>query len=316
MNAQAGAVRIAKAGTDEWHHARTQGVGASEIAQVVGVSPYGTPLHLYLKKRGELPREPENDAMRWGRILEPVVADELARVVGQPVVTGVDEQELLQHREFPRILATPDLMFESGELGECKTTNWRRAAELGPTGTDEIPVDWLLQCQQQMSVVGASVCWVGVLIDGSDFRCYRVDAHPRLQQRIADIVEKFWFCVENAIAPAPNWEHPLTADLVLQMHKVEIGKTVNLGAAALDLFAELDEINQNLRTWERAKKLIKAKIAEMMGNAEWGVLPGGTHAARRQTIQRSGYTVEPSEYTTLAKRKYKPGESQTPPPAE
>lgn len=68
----------ADADRDEWLEARRQGVTASEIAAILGLSPYESPRSLYHRKRGEHPEEDESDAMRWGKRLEAPIADEFA----------------------------------------------------------------------------------------------------------------------------------------------------------------------------------------------------------------------------------------------
>lgn len=63
---------------DEWLEARRAGVTASEVAAVLGLSKYESPRSLYHRKRGEIPDEDDNDAMKWGRRLEAPIADEFA----------------------------------------------------------------------------------------------------------------------------------------------------------------------------------------------------------------------------------------------
>lgn len=55
---------IAQADTPEWHELRSKGFGASEAAAVAGLSQYETPLHVYMRKRGEMPPVQETKPMR------------------------------------------------------------------------------------------------------------------------------------------------------------------------------------------------------------------------------------------------------------
>src|SRR5690606_29968470 len=63
---------------EDWLQARRRGIGGSDIATIAGVNPWSSPVELYLDKLGELPERPETDAMRFGKRLEQVVADEFA----------------------------------------------------------------------------------------------------------------------------------------------------------------------------------------------------------------------------------------------
>ena len=48
----------------EWLKAREGGIGASEVAAVVGLSKWDSPYSLFLRKTGQVPPIEENDAMR------------------------------------------------------------------------------------------------------------------------------------------------------------------------------------------------------------------------------------------------------------
>jgi hypothetical protein len=53
---------------------RSTGFGGSDAAAACGLSRWKSAYQLYLEKRGEAPLvEEENEAMRWGTLLEPVV---------------------------------------------------------------------------------------------------------------------------------------------------------------------------------------------------------------------------------------------------
>lgn len=60
---------------DEWLALRQQTIGASEIAALVGASPWETAFSLYSKRVNKSAPEPENAAMRRGRHLEAVAIE-------------------------------------------------------------------------------------------------------------------------------------------------------------------------------------------------------------------------------------------------
>ena len=62
----------------EWLEARRHGITASEIAAVLGLSPYESPYSLYWRKLGELPAQDDTLAMALGRHLESFVAGQFA----------------------------------------------------------------------------------------------------------------------------------------------------------------------------------------------------------------------------------------------
>jgi predicted phage-related endonuclease len=53
---------------------RTGYIGGSDIAAILGLSPYKTPLDVYLEKRGLWEDGAAGEAARWGTIMEPILA--------------------------------------------------------------------------------------------------------------------------------------------------------------------------------------------------------------------------------------------------
>src|SRR5690606_6883149 len=100
------AVRLASTrdlARSEWLRIRSRGIGGSEIAAIAGVSPWDTPLSVYLRKIGELPEKEATSATYWGSILEPVVADEYKR--RHPGYRVERVNAVLQHPDVPYFLA-------------------------------------------------------------------------------------------------------------------------------------------------------------------------------------------------------------------
>ena len=59
----------------DWLDVRKTGIGGSDVAAVLGISPWKSPLDVFLDKTGKSAPEPENDAMYWGTRLETLVAN-------------------------------------------------------------------------------------------------------------------------------------------------------------------------------------------------------------------------------------------------
>ncbi|MGH3923507.1 MAG: YqaJ viral recombinase family protein, partial [Pseudonocardiaceae bacterium] len=61
-------------GSPEWHTAREDGLGGSEIAAVMGLSPWESRFSLWHRKAGRLDPVQESPEMEWGKRLEDVIA--------------------------------------------------------------------------------------------------------------------------------------------------------------------------------------------------------------------------------------------------
>lgn len=54
----------------EWLDGRKKGMGGSDVAAALGLSPWRTPVELWQDKRGESDPQPTSDSMHFGRFLK------------------------------------------------------------------------------------------------------------------------------------------------------------------------------------------------------------------------------------------------------
>jgi putative phage-type endonuclease len=290
-------------GTDEWYAARSTGIGASEAAAACGRSTYETPLHVYARKIGELAETRDNEAMYWGRVLEPLV---LTRFVQQAGLV-IEDAPCPMFRSDSRVfqLATPDAILADGTLVEIKTTNWRRAKQIGDEGSDAIPDEWLMQCQQQMAVVGADLVHVAVLIDGRNLWTGRVERNDALIGRMTEIEGDLWGRVETRRPPEPNWEHGATRDLVRSIHSgVVDGKVVDLAEDIAAAWRRQKDLAESIKSLEDEREALRSRVMFAMGDAAVGCAPDGLELVRK-VVAGGQVFYERKPYTTLREGKRK-----------
>jgi putative phage-type endonuclease len=75
---------------DEWLEQRRHGIGGSDAAAALGLSPWKTPLSLYLEKTGDARPFRDNESMLWGRVLEPAIRAEYTRRTGIACASGAN----------------------------------------------------------------------------------------------------------------------------------------------------------------------------------------------------------------------------------
>lgn len=188
-------------GTAAWEEARTGlTITATEIAAVVGLSPWMSRFTLWHKKAG-LPTPPfeMNPAIEWGNRLEDAVADkwqdEHPGQLAAPAGTW-------KHREREWQRATPDRLIypqPAGEfdvpeqatgLLEVKTSPF--GDEWGPSGAEDgVPIWYRCQVIWQMDVLGLRRTDFAVLISGHDYREYTVDYDETDAQTLRDAAVQF-----------------------------------------------------------------------------------------------------------------------------
>ena len=95
---------------EDWQAYRRKqaGIGGSEAAAILGIQPaYAKPAFiLWLEKTGQKEVEPiDNDFIKWGNIMEPVIRKQFALESGLKVYQN---NFVLQHDEHPFMLANLD----------------------------------------------------------------------------------------------------------------------------------------------------------------------------------------------------------------
>ncbi|MFD7964054.1 YqaJ viral recombinase family protein [Streptomyces zaomyceticus] len=188
-----------EAGTPEWHAARASGIGGSEIAAVLGLSPYESRFSLWHRKKGLVGPVEESEPMYWGKVHEPGIAARFAELHPE-VVVSPSPTYAAADRSWQ--IANPDRkLYGDGplELLEIKTA---RDADLwGEPGTGQIPVWYRCQCLWYLDVLGAQRCHVAVLIAGSEYREYVVDYDPVEAQLLRDAGTRFVDDLANDVRP-------------------------------------------------------------------------------------------------------------------
>lgn len=280
----------------EWLKARKLGIGASDISIVAGVNPYKSAFELYLDKTSEEVNEFGNQHTHWGNILEPVVADEFARVTKAEVKHP--PQQILKLASKPHIMASLDriAVMPDGEevVVEIKTTSSRNAYKWGEEMTDQIPVPYLLQVHYQMGVSGHKVAYVPVLIDTSDFRIYRVERDDEVIERLQQMADNFWDRVVNKNPPSPDTSTAAGRELLKKFKSVS-GKSVDLPAESLDLLQTYLDSKELEQKACNEKEKAQADLIVLMGDAEIGRFPRGGVIERR-LVERKEFVVKPGSY--------------------
>lgn len=108
-------------------------VGGSDVAAIFGLSPWTTPLELWMQKKGRMKAKPKPNTgqLEMGHLLEPIAAHFYAQKTGNLVA---EDTNLYQHADFPYALANFDRRYtrkEDGEPGilECKSCTYHKAAD-------------------------------------------------------------------------------------------------------------------------------------------------------------------------------------------
>ena len=233
--------------------ARKKGIGGSDAGAILGVSPWKTPLQVYMDKVGATDPIQDNDSMFWGRTLEPVIRQRYADVTNRKVVVP---DTLITHPKFEFMIGNLDGITSDNRVLEIKTA--RSAEGWGEPGSNEIPDSYMIQVQHYMLITAIPVADVAVLIGGSDFRIYEVPAEPELMELMIEKETGFWSRVINRDPPEPITYQ----DMLLKYGRTSKESRVQADVVAMAAVARLKEIKAIVKEEDKLKTVIMAAFGE------------------------------------------------------
>jgi len=195
--------------TDEtaWLEWRRQGIGASDIAAIIGESPWTSPFALWANKTGQTPDNTNpSEMMIFGKRFEQIAAPWFHDETGLHVA---GEQTWVTHPNHPWAKATvdgfvypdnpDDFDTDTPPLGTFEAkVDFRH----GPDVWDaEIPIHYQCQAQWQMWVTQTARCWFAVLHSFGQFRVYQLDRNDDDIRLLVDAAETFW--VDHVLTGTP-----------------------------------------------------------------------------------------------------------------
>lgn len=248
----------------EWHELRSKGIGGSQVGTILGLNPWESAYTLWAKLSNKIDDSfQQNEKMRWGTIIEPVIFDEWGvRNPEYKMYTTGTWADGWKH-------ANPDGILEKdGEFGllEIKTAGYR---------WDSVPAHYQAQCMWYMELLGLKWCKLVVLFQGNQLETFHLDYDPVLARDMVSRVEEFWDRLSRDVAP--DWDgSESTFQTVRAINPDIVDAEVELGQFGVQLIecqTEFDVAQQKLNE-------IKSIVLDFMGKAKYGQINGVTVVTR------------------------------------
>lgn len=282
---------------EEWTRLRAGGFGGSDIAALLGLDRYRSPMHVWQAKMGN-PDRGDSEAAKWGRRLEGVIAEAFAEESG---LTVLPEIGTLAHVDEPRMRANIDRLVIGRTTGrgpalvpddevaplECKNRSERRASEW----RDDVPDQPALQAHWYLAVTGYTHAWVAALLGGNRLRYYRLERDQELIDHLVGYCMRWWDeHVATGIAPRPDgskattellahlWEAKPEAEI-----EVNASRTVELIAKRTALRERIGRLQTDLNAVENEMRLQlgENEVAKVRGRTAYTCVANGTFRAKQ-----------------------------------
>lgn len=299
---------------ERWHQARRQGVTASEIAVVMGISPYESPFSLYWQKVNDW-RWDGNEYTSAGQHLEDAIADWWMAERGKALGLTDGMAGLYANADRPWQIATPDRMLytpcsacagrggagfdpcsdcmmagylpdDLAALLECKWVAYSWDG-WGEPDTDEVPVHYRAQALWQLDVLGVDEVHFAALGPGG-FRSYLVrrdeDDLVLMHKAAAEFMARL-----EAGDPPPLDSHTATLGALKKLYPA-------VGTGEVEVSPELAT---KYRVARAAKKVAEERIAECEAEIRYlleedcgRAVCNGKLVASRSVYERAAYEVK------------------------
>lgn len=177
---------------DDWSEFRRSGIGGSDVAPAMGISPYRTALDVWLDKTGRSKPDDlsDNEAVYWGTVNEKNVAQRFQRdhpdkKVYNVYATLVRRTETWMHANLDRMVVEPD---GTASVLEIKTASAYKADDW----KDGVPLYYQTQVDWYLAVTGWKRAYVAVLIGGNDYHEYTIERDDEDVSAVVDDMHTFW----------------------------------------------------------------------------------------------------------------------------
>lgn len=273
-------------------------IGGSDVAAIMGLSPWMSAYELWELKTAEEPAVEDNSpakqkVLERGKRLEPYVIEMIE------AETGIFIQKRNQIYSYADSWIRAEIDFEftldTGEVanGEIKTVSPFAAKEWGEVGTDEIPLHYALQALWGQFVTGRKHTLVAALIGADDLRLYEVHYDAALVDEIYRRACAFWELVQTKTPPPPA-----NADDAVKVLS-KFGGFVSKGSP---------EVWEAVRSLRRAKKAME-RIKALRERHEFTIknsllLDAGLHAVFGQPVDPQKFTILDASGKKLATLNY------------
>lgn len=237
------------------------GLGASQVAAALGLSPWKAPIVLWQEMCGLIPPSQAGEPAEWGTKLEPLIRAEFVERHGVDVEVP---RESMFHPEVPWARCTPDgyilkaqaddevgpLHLRRVSLLECKAPGLRQA-DAWIDGTT-IPDYYVCQAVWSMWITGLRRVDFAVLLGGQ--RYFEIPLHhdAELEADIVTSATEFWGHVQSQSPPRVDG-----TDSHAQYLKLKLAKA----SATVPATPEIDRLVSSWREDECEMKRIKTRVS-------------------------------------------------------
>lgn len=272
----------------EWYEQRRQGIGGSDAAAALGYSRWHSAYDVWRAKVDDSAApDSGNEATRRGTRRESELIQEYSNLTGKQVYKAPH----LIHPDYNYVCANLDGIIPNERVVEAKTS--RRRDGWGDEGTEDVPIDYYLQCQHYMLIATAlglipdadPLCDLIVSIAGEAIQCYTIAGNKELWAAMLNQYVAFWRHVTD-LTPPDNLTVFEQVDLLppsVNASKTATDDIIDLAEQVVLVNRQIDKLTKH-NAELKAQLLLYAGECDTVLNADGSTLYTCKTSKPRQTV--------------------------------
>jgi putative phage-type endonuclease len=249
--------------------ARSGTIGAS----ILGIG-FQTPLQVWHEIRGGMinarREEYVPERMFWGTRLQVAIAEGYRDRTGRKLV-GHDLYQIVRNDRYPWLHASPDaFQLADDRRGVLEIKNSARTEDWEDGAPDKY------QAQLQLQMIISELQWgtIAVLLNGCVLRHFDYELSTDFAWHVIEAMRTWWERhVVGGEAPAAQASDYAFLRSIFPREKPKV--VVELPSSADELYDEWEAARAATRAAGEREEVIKAQVAALLQDAEYGLLPSG-----------------------------------------
>jgi putative phage-type endonuclease len=244
-------------------------LGGSDAAAVIGVSPWATPVDLWMQKTGRKPREAVDPVRQKifdrGHKLEPfirdMVIDKLRDRGHQVELLAVNQRYVDPEFDFLSCEVDFELLLDGEHINcDAKSVSSFARKKWGDEDSEDVPIEYAAQFMHGLMVTGRRRCLVAALRSFDDVDVFWTVRDDETIGAMRPKLVSFW--ADHVLTGTPP--DAFTFSDIRTLFPLDNGQAVEASQDIADKVAQLADIKARIKEFEEAEEALKFEIADFI----------------------------------------------------
>lgn len=268
----------------KWFEARKKGIGGSDAAAVLGISPWKSAYTLFCEKTGRIAEEDlsGNEYIYWGKALESAILSRFLEENPKELIAQWNTDFTIEtHKVYPWMMCTLDSYLKNSFV-ELKTASYKDPDEW--ISDEGFPKQYYAQIQHCIEVLDYGYGYVACFFpDKMQFRWKKIERDSAFINEMKQKEQIFWERVQQDDWPDIDTSESTQDTLKKLFPDADETKEIHLDHHSAE---DWDSIQSNREAIKFAEKKIKecsAEIKTILKDAAYGIFPDGRKISYKTT---------------------------------